>query len=78
MSMNKCPICHKELTWEGPHYLCGECARHFKKVAFCPTCDNELEKLQACGSVSYFCPTCNELKSKSTVRIEMQIIPNTP
>jgi hypothetical protein len=26
-----------------------------------------MEKLAACGAVSYFCPQCNELKSKSRV-----------
>lgn len=34
---------------------------------FCPTCNNEVEVLNACGAVSFFCNTCNELKSSKVV-----------
>ncbi|EEX91565.1 hypothetical protein VIOR3934_17678 [Vibrio orientalis CIP 102891 = ATCC 33934] len=71
MNENSCPICHDELSWTG-EYHCQSCDENFKKIGFCPDCDAELEKLQACGSASYFCNACNELKSKSKVRFEFQ------
>ncbi|WP_099609625.1 zinc ribbon domain-containing protein [Vibrio coralliilyticus] len=64
--MNPCPVCQKELEWQG-HYHCNGCASDYIKVGYCPECEDKLEKLQACGSASYFCHTCNELKSKSRV-----------
>ncbi|WFB47548.1 zinc ribbon domain-containing protein [Vibrio coralliilyticus] len=64
--MNLCPVCQKELEWQG-HYHCNDCASDYIKVGYCPECEDKLEKLQACGSASYFCHTCNELKSKSRV-----------
>ena len=72
MSENICPKCQSELAWDGK-YHCESCSLHFKKVAFCSECDELLEKLQACGSASYFCHAkCNELKSKSRVRFEFE------
>lgn len=70
---NTCPKCNKELVWDAGSYRCDDCDANYSKVAFCPKCDAELEKLQACGSVSYFCNSCNEMKSKSAVRVEFQI-----
>ncbi|MGL4909692.1 MAG: zinc-ribbon domain-containing protein [Cetobacterium sp.] len=37
------------------------------KKAYCPECGEELEKLAACGSLSFWCNKCNELKSRKTV-----------
>lgn len=65
---NQCPECGRELSWEGQGYCCTSCDKCFNKKAFCNVCDSELEKLRACGAVSYFCHSCNELKSKSVVR----------
>ncbi|UJF18952.1 zinc ribbon domain-containing protein [Vibrio sp. SS-MA-C1-2] len=70
--MGQCPMCEQELTWQGDGYYCQSCQDHFNKVAFCPKCDQQVEKLKACGAVSYFCNHCNELQSKSKVRIEFQ------
>ncbi|USD65805.1 zinc ribbon domain-containing protein [Vibrio sp. SCSIO 43136] len=72
MNDNNCPVCEKTLEWGGSHYVCSDCEQGYKKVGFCPACDAELEKLQACGAANYFCNTCNELKSKSTIRFEFQ------
>lgn len=69
--INACPTCQKELVWDGQYY-CFDCNKHYKKWAYCPECDAVLEKLQACGSVSYFCHTCNEVKSKSKARYVFQ------
>lgn len=71
MSDNMCPQCQQELDWQG-HYHCNNCAESFIKLGYCPDCQAQLEKLQACGSASYFCNSCNELKSKSRVRFEFE------
>ncbi|GAM55965.1 hypothetical protein yfgJ [Vibrio ishigakensis] len=71
MNENKCPSCDSDLGWDGQYY-CAKCDQHYKKIGFCPDCDAEMEKLQACGSASYFCHSCNELKSKSRARFEFQ------
>lgn len=72
MQKNQCPKCDQELEWEAGAYQCHSCDMIYKKIAFCPRCEAELDKLQACGAVNYFCNSCNEMKSKSTVRIEFQ------
>ncbi len=73
MNDNLCPQCQHELIWNGG-YHCDHCDLDFKKVGFCPDCGAEMEKLAACGATNYFCNQCNELKSKSRVRFEFQII----
>ena len=70
MSQNNCPSCEQALEWQEGKYYCANCSTTLLKKAFCPDCDAELEKLQACGSASYFCNSCNELKSKSRVRVQ--------
>lgn len=69
MSHNLCPQCDSELTWKNNQYYCDFCQQPVMKKAQCPDCHNTMEKLQACGSASYFCHHCNELKSKSRVQI---------
>ncbi|MGF1908819.1 zinc ribbon domain-containing protein [Vibrio kasasachensis] len=69
MNDNQCPQCQQELDWQG-HYHCTSCMKDFVKLGFCPECQAELEKLQACGAANYFCNSCNELKSKSRIRFE--------
>ncbi|MDG3087244.1 zinc ribbon domain-containing protein [Vibrio hannami] len=71
-TQNICPKCEKELDWVDGNYKCQDCDVSYKKFAYCPDCDAELEKLQACGAASYFCNTCNELKSKSLARFEFR------
>ena len=50
------------------NYDCPECQAKFQIKGICYKCGDYVEKLAACGSVSFFCNTCNELKSKSTVK----------
>lgn len=72
MSENICPQCQSELGWDG-QYHCENCSMHFTKIGYCPDCQSQLEKLQACGAASYFCnDKCNELKSKSRVIFEFK------
>lgn len=71
---NICPKCQKEMSWNNGTFTCEECAGVYKKVAYCPDCEDEMEKVQACGAVGYYCNTCNEPKSKSRIRFEFQIV----
>lgn len=34
---------------------------------YCPECNNSLEYLHGCGSVSYFCNTCKNLVSRNNI-----------
>lgn len=78
MVNNCCPCCEGELVWKErsqsgqDSYQCHTCQLTFNQSAFCPDCQNEVDKIQACGAVSYFCPSCNELKSKSRIRFQYQ------
>ncbi|NLS14291.1 DNA ligase [Vibrio sp. SM6] len=69
MSENTCPKCLNPLVWQA-HYHCLPCNIEYQKRALCPDCGSEMEKLQACGAANYFCPRCNELKSKSRIRFD--------
>ncbi|PSW19659.1 DNA ligase [Photobacterium sanctipauli] len=75
MSQNTCPECSSELAWKDDQYYCDYCQSGVKKKALCPDCHAETEKLLACGSASYFCNSCNELKSKSRVEIVFEMQP---
>ncbi|MGL6120504.1 MAG: zinc-ribbon domain-containing protein [Fusobacteriaceae bacterium] len=44
------------------------------KKAYCSECGDKLEKLAACGSLSFWCNKCNELKSKKTVIYKVEKI----
>ncbi len=66
---NNCPKCNANLEWDGDGYFCQSCERHYRQQAYCDKCQAPLEKLQACGALNYFCKRCNELKSKSTIKI---------
>ncbi|WP_232321977.1 zinc ribbon domain-containing protein [Photobacterium jeanii] len=73
---NTCPSCQQALIWQDNQYYCQDCSHYLVKNAACPDCEAQMEKLQACGSASYFCHTCNELKSKSRARISFSIVTN--
>lgn len=73
MAENLCPTCQRLLSWKGEGYYCEYCRHPVRKLAFCPDCEQALEKLNACGAASYFCPQCHELKSKSRVRICVEV-----
>ncbi|MDN2481927.1 zinc ribbon domain-containing protein [Vibrio agarivorans] len=71
MTENICPKCQAELEWDAG-YVCQACDLKYNKIGNCPDCSSQLEKLQACGAASYFCNTCNELKSKSRVQFKFE------
>ncbi len=63
-----CPECQQGLPLvSGAKYHCESCVLSYNLMVKCPQCRSELEQLKACGAVNYFCPSCNELKSKSKV-----------
>lgn len=72
MTENTCPKCQNALEWRG-HYHCASCQLDYEKIGTCPDCDAQLEKLQACGATNYFCNSCKQLKSKSTIDFEFKV-----
>lgn len=38
-----------------------------EKEYYCPECNSKLEKIEACGSKSYFCNKCKKLISKKGI-----------
>lgn len=67
MKIEVCPTCNHDLIKNGNTYSCTNCNKELIKVSYCPTCNDKLEKLAACGSVSFWCNSCNELKSKKEI-----------
>lgn len=65
-----CPSCQAELDARSKEQTCGQCQAHVRVTAICPTCQQALERLQACGAVDYFCNHCNSLVSKRTVQFK--------
>ena len=68
MNIEQCPNCDLDLIWQGNYYHCVRCENDFNKLGYCPDCEVQLEKLQACAASNYFCNQCNELKSNSRVK----------
>ncbi len=53
-------------------YFCKYCDDYTDYVIknvlnFCDQCGAELEIVKGCGSLSFFCHNCNEVRSKSVV-----------
>ncbi|AGH80668.1 hypothetical protein PCNPT3_03630 [Psychromonas sp. CNPT3] len=62
-----CPRCKQPVIRTGPlERQCQYCQVNFKLQIDCQDCGDELERLQACGAVNFWCHKCNELKSKKT------------
>ena len=40
---------------------------------YCPTCKQEIERVQACGAVQYFCNHCKGLVSSKKVLTKEQL-----
>ena len=62
-----CPQCQHAMEGRTPHWHCPSCQQDWVESLHCPDCAAVAEKLQACGAVQYFCSSCNNLLSKSTV-----------
>ncbi|MFQ2818565.1 zinc ribbon domain-containing protein [Aeromonas caviae] len=72
MNTLTCPACQGELDSRSRETTCGQCQARYRIRTLCPACGQELERLQACGAVDYFCNHCNTLVSKRTVLFEAQ------
>jgi hypothetical protein len=59
--------CGQHIVAKDGQSYCDKCEQFVTRLAFCPKCSDALDKLAACGSVSFFCNTCNELKSKADI-----------
>jgi len=63
----QCPKCQAEVVRSGElKRHCESCDSNFTLHIACNECGQELERLKACGAVSFWCEQCNELKSKSS------------
>ena len=70
--MLKCPDCDQEgVDPRHRESSCTACGHSFTLVAHCPQCASELERVQACGAVDFFCNSCNSLVSKRSARFEL-------
>jgi len=69
----QCPKCEHELVRSGElQRHCESCKSDFKLHITCSTCGDEIERLKACGAVSFWCNECNEMKSKSSAVYTLQ------
>ncbi|MGB2078421.1 MAG: zinc-ribbon domain-containing protein [Vibrio sp.] len=72
---NQCLQCQHPIDLSALHrrveVLCPQCNQRHQIKAQCDKCSEPVERLNACGSVSYFCHHCNELKSKSNVNLTL-------
>ena len=75
MQQNICPTCNVELEWTG-QYHCAQCESDFKKVGFCPDCEAELEKLQACGLATWL--SVNHRQRVLVLKTMLTIADNSP
>ncbi|MGY6036717.1 zinc ribbon domain-containing protein [Aeromonas sp. AE23HZ002T15] len=66
-----CPACDSGLDSRSHQTRCPQCQAAYRVRALCPTCQQELERLKACGAVDYFCNHCNSLISKRAVQFEL-------
>ncbi|MGL5948668.1 MAG: zinc ribbon domain-containing protein [Aeromonas sp.] len=65
-----CPACSALV--DGRASACPQCAVALTITALCPTCEQPLERLKACGAVDYFCSACNALVSKRALHWQVR------
>ncbi len=65
-----CPECSSELEGRGSHYKCGSCGQKWIVTFTCEVCGELPQVLASCGAVSFFCNTCNSLKSRESMNKE--------
>lgn len=74
MQTPRCPLCLAELDPRSEVQCCGQCQARLGVTAICPTCQQALERLKACGAVDYFCHHCNSLISKRAVQFKVALL----
>lgn len=70
----ECPECKKTLKESGTRYSCDDCSKQFNVDFTCQVCGSVPEEMAACGSVGYFCNTCNKLRSRTEMNKEFQTL----
>ena len=63
----KCPDCGGNLAGRGSRYQCESCGAKWKVRFTCEVCKNPPKVAASCGAVSFFCETCNKLKSRESM-----------
>lgn len=63
----ECPVCVRDMDGRGTNYYCKECDQKYTVEFSCEKCGNQPEEISSCGSVSYFCQLCKELKSRKSM-----------
>ncbi len=66
----KCPECTGQLEGKGSHYTCSGCGKKWKITFTCEVCGNLPKVASGCGAISFFCETCNTLKSRESMNKE--------
>lgn len=66
-----CPSDANPLDATARGWHCNQCQANYQLRGVCDQCGESLERLQACGAVSWFCNHCNQLKSSRSVQIEL-------
>lgn len=63
----QCPDCEASLVKTAKDkFRCESCKTGFNMIISCNKCSDELEVLEGCGAVNFWCHKCNELKSKKS------------
>ncbi|GAB6139138.1 hypothetical protein JCM15060_23270 [Halanaerobaculum tunisiense] len=65
----------REIEAGEENYFCKYCADYtpyqFKEAKkFCDKCGKKVEVIKGCGSISFFCNNCNELRPKKKIETE--------
>ena len=72
MNIDQCKNCGNDLEKIETEFICKGCNKRYISKAYCPKDESELEKLAACGSISYWCNKSNELKSRKDVIYKLE------
>ncbi|MDF1567224.1 MAG: zinc-ribbon domain-containing protein [Spirochaetaceae bacterium] len=67
-----CPKCQTEMKGIGSRYNCPACHTEYQVKFTCRVCGSEPEEISSCGSVGYFCPSCRELRSRTSMDKDYQ------
>lgn len=66
----ECPKCNETLKGRKYLYTCESCETEYEVNFKCEVCGSEPEVLASCGAVSFYCNSCNNMKSRTTMNKE--------
>lgn len=67
MATISCPECGTILEEFGSLYKCTDCKLEYEISFTCQECGEVPEEISSCGSVGYFCRSCNSLRSRTSM-----------